>query len=275
MPGSVIGNTPDFGSGFPGSSPGRATLEGFHRELYEQEQTHWWHVGKRERVLALIARYGTRASARRLLDIGCGTGGMLAELARRGQAVGMDAQAEALAFCRQRGAQTLIQHDLAQSPWPIADAQFDVVTALDVVEHVDRDDVCVREIHRVLKPGGVAVVSVPAFQWLWSYWDEWLGHRRRYTRRQLVALMRQAGFHVVWASYAECLTLGAIAPLRWWKGRQVARGRDIGSDNAPPPGWVNRMLLGYERMENRLLRWIVLPWGTSVAVVGMKESARQ
>ena len=241
-------------------------------ELYAQERTHWWHVGKRERIGRLLACYANGvAGTRRALDVGCGTGGFLDALARRGHAVGMDHEGAALAYCRARGLRALVQHNVAQCPWPIRDQAFDVVTALDVVEHVDDDQAVVGEIHRVLKRGGTAVVSVPALQWLWSYWDEWLGHRRRYTRGQLVRLMQAAGFQVVWSGYAEWATLLAIAPIRWWKQRQVARGRPVASDNAPPPGWANRLLLRYERLENACVPWARWPWGSSVAAVGRRN----
>lgn len=244
-----------------------------YHELYVQEETHWWHVGKRERVLELIRRFRPAGSSAgwRALDVGCGTGGLLAALAELGPAVGMDQAPEALDYCRRRGARDLVQHDVARGPWPIPDGAFDVVTALDVVEHVDDDAGLVAEMHRVLRPNGVVVISVPSFQWLWSYWDEQLGHRRRYTRPRVTGLMRRAGFRVVWASYAECATLPAIAAIRWWKQRQAARGRLVGSDNAPPPPLVNQGLLWYERLETRWLRWGRLPWGTSVAAVGIKN----
>ncbi len=245
--------------------------EQFYEEMYAQELTHWWHVGKRERILGLIERFRGVGDGRwRALDVGCGTGGFLGCLAERGTAIGMDHEATALAFCRQRGHEALVHHDVARYPWPVPDASFEVVTALDVVEHVEDDAGFVAEMRRVLQPGGVAVISVPSFQWLWSYWDEWLGHRRRYVRPQLTGLMQKAGFRVAWSSYAECATLLAIAPLRWWKQRQVRRGRPVASDNAPPPALINQLLLGYERLENRWLRWGRLPWGSSVVAVGIK-----
>ncbi|MBI4313641.1 MAG: class I SAM-dependent methyltransferase [Candidatus Omnitrophica bacterium] len=244
-----------------------------YEELFKQEQTHWWHVGKRERILGLLRRFcGPSGGSWKALDAGCGTGGFLQLLSQRGEAVGMDHEPQALEFCRRRGVGNLIQHELAQYPWPVQDKSFDLVTALDVVEHVEDDAGFAREMHRILKPGGVAVVSVPSFQWMWSYWDEWLGHKRRYIRGELMELMEKAGFEVVWSSYAECATLLAIAPLRWMKQRRVKQGREVASDNAPPHPIVNQTLLGYERIENQWLRWGRLPWGTSVVAVGVKPS---
>lgn len=257
-------------------NPGGATLrppEQFYEELYAQELTHWWHVGKRERVLGLLERFRTGDGAPwRMLDVGCGTGGFLEALSRRGPAVGMDHEALALDCCRRRGQQALIQHDLGRYPWPMDDGAFDGATALDVVEHMDDDVGFVRELFRVIRPAGIAVISVPSFQWLWSYWDAGQGHRRRYTQPQLVGVMRQVGFRVVWSSYVECATLVGVAPARWWKQQQVRRGRAVASDNAPPPAWVNRLLLGYERLENQWLRWARLPWGMATVAVGIKPA---
>lgn len=184
--------------------------------------------------------------------------------------MGLDDAEAALAYCRRRGLQDLIRHDVAAYPWPVADGAFEAVTALDVVEHVEDDAAMAAEIRRVLRPGGLAVISVPSFQWLWSYWDEQLGHRRRYTKSQLTALLRRAGFRVVWAGYAECLTLPGIAALRWWKQRQIRQGRPVVSDSVPPPPWLNVILTGYERLENQCARLVPMPWGTSVAAVGVK-----
>ena len=240
-----------------------------YEELYTQEATHGWHVGKCRRVLGLIHRFGS-SQRQRCLDVGCGTGGFLNRLSDEGFAVGMDHQAQALQFCRARGNKRLVCSDLSRTPWPFKDAAFDVVTGLDVVEHVEDDAALVAEIHRVLKPGGIVVVNVPAFQWLWSYWDEWNGHKRRYTRFQLDQLMQKCGFVPKWSSYSDWLTLLAIAPLRWFKQRRVKKGLKVGSDNAPLPGWANFLLLQYEQFETFVSRWIRLPWGTSVTWVGVK-----
>src|SRR5579883_787921 len=145
--------------------------------LYEQharlEDTHWWFLGRRRLVLAELARHaGTNAG--RILDIGCGTGGMLPQYAAFGNACGLDPSEEAQDACRRRGV-PFVRGSGAQLPF--ADASIDVITALDVIEHVRDDAGLLRELRRVLRPGGVLVLTVPAYQFLWSQHDVFNHHQ--------------------------------------------------------------------------------------------------
>ncbi|HZG53808.1 MAG TPA: class I SAM-dependent methyltransferase, partial [Pyrinomonadaceae bacterium] len=151
--------------------------------MYEVEGSHWWFAGRR-RILesfirSIVAALNLQGRARpRILDVGCGTGANLEMLAQFGEAEGVDVSEDALAFCRARG---LGQVKLgAAEQLPYADASFDLVTALDVVEHLDDDAAGLREMRRVLRPGGRALLFVPAFMWLWGVQDDVSHHRRRY-----------------------------------------------------------------------------------------------
>jgi SAM-dependent methyltransferase len=246
-------------------------------DLYTKEQDYWWHVGKRAIVYGLLDRFGRKrkVAGRRALDVGCGTGLNLDHLSRLAQPVGTDYYEEALQFCRERGHTMLCKADAAELPF--GEGFFDIITALDVIEHLDDDVIALRELRRVLRPGGVAVISVPAYPVLWTYWDDILGHRRRYTTRTLRAAIEKAGLEVLKVSYSNMLTLFPATGVRILKAllhkasetRREPRVPE--SDFVPLPAWLNGALIAYYRLEAWALRRINLPFGLSVACVARRK----
>jgi SAM-dependent methyltransferase len=254
-----------------------------YEDLYLKEQDYWWHVGKRAIVYALLDKYlppGDPAT-RRALDLGCGTGRNLDSLARYARPTGHDSSAEALAFCRRRGHQRLVQATIL----PFADNSFDIVTALDVIEHLDDDLAVLRDLYRVVRPGGLLIISVPAYRALWSYWDQILGHRRRYTTGGMRRVVRRAGWRVRKVSYSNMAILLPTVAMRLVKSvrhrkSQVAMPasdspEEMGAggpetDFVPVPDWLNRVMIGYYQGESRALRGVDLPFGLSVVCVAQK-----
>ena len=154
-----------------------------YQELYEVENTHWWHKHKRATVHQMIKKYITNKGS--VLDIGSGTGKILEELKQYGWDVsGVDGASEAVVWSKKRGI-TTHQVDFVKNKLPFNNDSYDLVLALDLLEHVPNDEQILQEMYRVLKPGGTAVITVPAYQWLYNYWDEMLGHQRRYSMSEL------------------------------------------------------------------------------------------
>src|SRR5437764_4841034 len=169
--------------------------------MYEVEEHHWWFIGRRKIIEGFVG-----AACRdlgklkpRILDVGCGTGANLQMLARHGTAEGVDVSSEALDFCRARGLSKVKQG--AAESLPYEDASFDLVTGLDVVEHLDDDIAGLAEMRRVLRPGGRALLFVPAFMFLWGVQDDISHHRRRYTIPGLSERLGEAGLKVECATY--------------------------------------------------------------------------
>ena len=255
-----------------------------YEDLYVKEQDYWWHVGKRLIVYGLLTRYlpaqAVGAAGRRALDRGCGTGHNLDSLARYAAPVGLDSASAALDFCRRRGHRYLVRAESL----PFAPESFDIVTALDVIEHVDDDIVTLRDLYTTMRPGGLLIISVPAYRALWSYWDDILGHRRRYTTGSLRRAVETAGFRVRKISYSNTAILVPATVLRFLKGLRHKAGRRAysrgftdeesipNSDFVPVPGWLNRLLTGYYRWESRTLRRASLPFGLSVVCVAQKPA---
>lgn len=247
----------------------------FYSEYYALEDQHWWFVGRRRIFLSLLDReFESRAAdGRRALDVGCGTGTMLQHLSRYARVQGIDADPQAVAFCHERGLTDVRRVD--SGALPFADGSFDLVTAFDVLEHVEDDAGLLREMYRVANPGGVLLVSVPAYRFLWGAQDEISHHHRRYLARELRQRVTAAGFQLERVSYFNTLLFPAIAALRL--GRRLVRRRgpqEVRSDfGLTPPGLVNRILARLFGMEAALLRRMDLPVGVSVLALGRRPHA--
>src|SRR5437763_2941425 len=171
--------------------------------LYKVEESHWWYIGRRRIIASFVERICREIKDRtpRILDVGCGTGANLVMLSEFGDAEGVDISEDALSFCRERGLQN-VRHGAAEK-LPYEDETFDLVTALDVVEHLDDDVAGLREMRRVLHPGGHLLLFVPTFMFLWGVQDEVSNHRRRYRMPELRSAVEKAGFRVERTTYAN------------------------------------------------------------------------
>jgi SAM-dependent methyltransferase len=234
-----------------------------YRRMHALEESHWWFRAKRRMVYALLEAW---CAGGRVVDVGCGTGIVLQRLPAAYAGVGVDPSQEALALCRERGLAALARG--SATALPLADASADAVLALDIIEHVEEDRLALSEVARVLRPGGVAVITVPAFPFLWSPHDVALHHKRRYTRRSLERRLAEAGLKVRVGGYGQASILPAAALLRLAR-RALRRwsGPEGGSDVREAPAWLNAVAY-------RLLAWEVpfvrrgrLPAGLSLVYV--------
>jgi SAM-dependent methyltransferase len=240
-----------------------------YTRMFENEDRYWWFVSRRELVIDLIARYVTVPNPI-IVDVGCGTGATASALGRFGRVVGVDFSPLALEACASRGLNKLVR--ARAEAIPLASGSVDAIVATDILEHLDDDLAALAEFRRVLKPGGQAVITVPAYQFLWSEHDLALMHRRRYRALQIGKQADLAGFRRVRLGYA----LSLLFPLAL--GRVLNR---FGSDNSRPPeaqikpvpAWLNAALIRFQRLETALFRRMSLPWGLSVVTVLEKPAA--
>lgn len=235
-----------------------------YRAHAELERDHWWFVGRRAVVATVIERRVGRDRIGRILDVGCGTGGMLPLLARYGTVTGLEREPYAVEHARRQPvAAAVIEGRVPEDVPPTAD--HDLVTAFDVIEHLEDDVAGLRAMAAATRPGGAVLVTVPALPWLWSEHDVANGHFRRYGRRALVAAMTEAGLTVDHVSFFNTALLPPIAMLRL-AGR-LRRGERRGRSDfelGMPPRPVNRLLARALGGERRLAAGPGLPIGVSL-----------
>lgn len=240
------------------------------------EESHWWFVGRRRIISSFLQRLcrelrttsaeeGKQGSPLNILDVGCGTGANLEMLAQFGKAEGVDVSAEALTFCRERGLTNVKQGQAEALPYD--DNSFDLVTGLDVVEHLDNDLAGLKEMGRVLRRDGRALLFVPAFMFLWGVQDDVSNHRRRYTLKGLKRVVREAGFEVERATYVN---LSFFAPILL--GRLLMRATRLRpeSENNLTIGFLNGVLGKLLGAESVPLRYLNFPFGVSIICVARR-----
>ena len=237
-------------------------------DLYELEEHHWWHRAKRELILRLLPPYLPHKRIK-ILDVGCGTGKNVETFARIGESWGLDMSPRAIAYCKKRGL-TRVKRGTAEKTG-LQGASFDVVTLLDVLEHTD-DAKTFREMRRILRPNGLIVLTIPAYSWLWSRWDEVLHHKRRYDKAGLEELLDVEGFEVRKISYVYAFLLVPVFLIRIIKSWLMADS--YGSDFRLSTPLVNRIMLRLSRIEAWAIERFFVPFGTSLVCIAQKTKRR-
>lgn len=242
-----------------------------YERMYRLEDSYWWFVGRHRLMEALLreryGRPGTQARPLDILDIGCGTGAMSIRLQGWGRVVSADFSPLALQFSRRRGLTHLAGADAMHLPF--ASERFDVLVAMDMLEHLPDDRAALCEFHRVLKPGGRMFAMVPAYPHLWSEHDVALMHHRRYLRREFAERFVTAGFRIEKLSH----TMTALYPLVALQRRLNARK----PPHDPPeaalpllPAPLNAALTALLTVENALARRLNFPFGVTILCIAVK-----
>lgn len=236
---------------------------------------HWWFSGRTRAINSLMRRLLPLTEGLQVLDVGCGAGNMIHHLSRYGQVRGIEVDPRPVQEARARGYH-VEQHDATQ-PYPFDEATFDLVTAFDVIEHVDDDLAILRAAYRTVKPGGHIVITVPAFMWLWSHNDDINAHKRRYTAQELKTKLAQTGFDVRRVSYNNFfifpLAAGLILLRRGNEPELASHHLDeaeyeVEMEPASPP--VNAILTQAGKLEAGLMRLISFPFGTGLLAIARK-----
>ena len=233
-----------------------------YREMAELDQQHWWYKARREVLAELIRREAPTPANGRVLEIGCGTGHNLEMLGRFGAVDALELDDEARAIAEKR-----LGRKVMSAPLPrlagVRNHHYDLVAALDVIEHVDDDDGAVAAIAAKLKPGGKFVMTVPAHQWMWSAHDVVNHHKRRYSKAALRQLVERSPLRLERIGYFNSL----LFPLAVAE-RLASRVR--GKDNADvklPSAPLNAALERVFAAERHLVGRLPLPPGLSLFAV--------
>jgi SAM-dependent methyltransferase len=183
----------------------------YELQTHRAEDRHWWYRGRRTVLEGVLGGLDLPAGTR-ILDAGCGSGRNMIELARYGTVTGVELSETSVALARERQCGEVVAGSVLEMPFP--DHSFELAVSLDVIEHLEDDLTALREMRRTVAPGGALLVTVPAYQWLWSGHDEINHHHRRYTRRSLQRVAEQAGWRQVRTTYFNSLLLPVAIVLR-------------------------------------------------------------
>lgn len=244
-----------------------------YRIMREAEDVHWWYRGLRGVLYTLLDLDKLRGRQPHILDAGCGTGGNLFSLEQAGSTnlLGFDFSSDALHFCRVRGLDNVCRSSLMAIPFP--DNTFDIVISCDVINDGGLPDEmqALREIYRVLRPGGRVFLNLPAYSFLRGEHDRATSVVRRYTARSISRKLAQTGFRVRRATHWNMFMFPIVLAVRLLsRMRKRDTERLARSDINVPPAPLNLLLTLVLGLERTLLTRINLPFGSSVAVVAMK-----
>jgi SAM-dependent methyltransferase len=240
--------------------------------LYRLEATHFWFLARNRIILRTFRHHLKHLARPRVLEVGCGTGYVLQSLAaeNRYDLTGLESHIAGLRFARSRlPAVELVQADARSLPYESA---FDAVGAFDVIEHIVEDDAVLASVSRALKPGGIFIVTVPQHMWLWSLTDEQALHKRRYTRRQLTAKLRTAGFDILRCSSFVTTLLPVLYASRLAKRRQSTADFATDSYELEISRVANTLCSGAMRVDEALIGMgLSLPAGGSLLAVARNK----
>ncbi len=238
----------------------------YYVEMHENEDRHWWFIARRRIVAKILDRFVTRCGGR-VLEAGCGTGGNLELLARYGEMHALELDESARKLANERG---VCEVRAGRLPDEIPfEGEFDLICALDVLEHIEDDAAAARALADRLAPGGTLLLTVPAYRFLWSHHDVVTHHQRRYVRSELVERVVEAGLEVRCATYFNTILFPVVCLVRFVK---KILGREEGSDFSIHSSLVNDLLTAVFSAERLLVPWLRLPFGVSILVIAEKPA---
>ncbi len=234
-----------------------------YKELYEMEEKHWWFIGRRKIIFSLIKRF-IPDDLGKILDIGCGTG-LNSDLLRRAgkEVVGLEISEDAIRYAGMRAPWLRIIK--GSFPEVNLSEKFDLVSLFDVLEHIDDDSRALSSIKGILSKNGFAIITVPAFHYLWSRHDELAHHKRRYTLPELDKKINDAGFETVKISYFNFILSPIIFSVRFF--RNLFGLFPSATDFFLPPRWINAVLSSIFGSERFWLGIGDFPFGVSIIAI--------
>lgn len=233
-----------------------------YERMAELDEVHWWYVARRKVLQRLIERVVRPPAGAGILEVGCGTGHNLQMLERFGSADGVEIDAEAREVAEKRLGRKIAMASLPELP-DVRRGAYDVVAALDVVEHIDDDRATIAALASCLKPGGKLLVAVPAHQWMWSAHDELNHHKRRYSKRGLRRLIDQSPLRLEAIGYFNSFLFPLAVAARL---ASKLKGGGTGEESLPPKP-LNYLFERTFAAERLLIGTVPLPPGLSLFAV--------
>ncbi len=238
--------------------------------MFKVEDEHFWYKGMRTISFELLKKYLGGKKGVTILDAGCGTGANIKWLSQYGQVSGFDISDLAIKLCKKRGITSAVEGSIEKIPFP--KNHFDVVICFDVLgqKQIVNHEKAIKELYRVLKPGGVILLRVAAYDWLYSYHDTAVQTKHRYSAGELRDLFLSSSFSIKRITYANML-LFPISLLMRIKSRIFRDPKSKESDVQPIKGFLNGFFYVFLLLESLLIRFISLPFGLSVMILAKKK----
>jgi len=241
-----------------------------YRKLEDFEKHYWWHKGKLSLIASLYNKYLKGKKDLRILEIGCGTGEVLNMLKNWGEVTGIDYSRKAIDVCKRRGFADLYCEDVNKLDLSKDYGKYDLILALDVLEHI-RDDVkTMKKVRELLKPGGLFFVAVPAYKFLWSTHDEALHHLRRYHSLEINQKLKDSGFKILKSTHFVAALFFPIALVRLLNNF-IRRRAYPKTHYLPLPKIINDLFTKILQIESKVIENVYLPVGTTLVVVAKKH----
>lgn len=236
--------------------------------FYHIEEKHWWFQGRLDIVMKLIHTYAQHTNHAKILDVGCGTGMVLQALQAYGTVWGIDKSEKAIRYSKEKvpGARVYI----ASFPEHMPNAQFDIITVLDVLEHIDQDRQALSKLTHMLKPGGIVVITAPAYKFLWTSHDDMNEHKRRYTVPELKEKVLEASLDIKKISYYNTLLFLPMVLVKL-SCRFFFHDVKAHFGHTPSPAFINLPLRFLFSLEKYVLPYINFPFGISIIVIATKK----
>ncbi|OGC74556.1 hypothetical protein A2425_00805 [candidate division WWE3 bacterium RIFOXYC1_FULL_42_17] len=239
-------------------------------KMASMEDEYWWHIGKRYLVNSLIERHFGNKKNLNILDVGCGTGALAHFLTKFGDVTGFDMSPDAIEFCKHKGLSNVFVQDVSKLEGEKHARKFNLIVALDVLEHVQDDILVMQKIREMLSDDGLFFVNVPAHKFLWSEHDEALEHKRRYHRLELTKKLNDAGFKIVSNSYFVTVISPLIILYRAW-GNIFGKSAYPKTSYVLLPKMLNDFLVTLLKIETWILLKTFIPFGVTLNVVARKN----
>jgi SAM-dependent methyltransferase len=239
-----------------------------YEQMAEVDQRHWWYRARREVLAALIGRTVLLPKRARILEIGCGTGHNLAMLGQFGDVEALELDEEARAIAERRLGRPVMRAPLPELSG-VSEGCYDLVAALDVIEHIDDDVAALASIAKKLTPGGKLIITVPAHGWMWSTHDVISHHKRRYSKAGLRRLIQNSPLRLEQLGYFNSLLFPLAVAQRFASKFSDSKGTGLGI----PPAPVNAALERAFAAERHLIGRVPLPPGLSLFAVASGEQS--
>lgn len=243
--------------------------EEFYFEYSDISEWHWWYIGRKKIILNMLRKYSLTSCENNILDIGCGPGAMIKDFKPYGKTFGVDSNINSVKECRKRG--NLGTCISVASKTPFRESTFSVVLLLDILEHLDNDKDAIEEAIRLCKPGGLIIITVPAFQFLWSNQDIISYHKRRYSMKTIKELVKMNTVEKLKFSYFNFFLFPIVVIIRLFQKAifkdSANRDVEVSDFSLNRPGFLNNFLKGIFSLESNLIKFSYLPIGSSIICV--------